>query len=32
MRFAYAVKPVNKGHAGEPENVAFMSSFTVYTG
>ena len=26
------VKPVYKGHAREPENVAFMSSCPLYTG
>jgi len=26
------VKPVYKGHSGEPENVVFMSSCPLYTG
>jgi hypothetical protein len=26
------VKPVYKGHSGEPENVPFMSSYPLYTG
>ena len=27
-----SVKPVYKGHSREPENVAFMSSYSLYTG
>ena len=28
----YTVKPINKGHSREPENMAFMSSCPLYTG
>jgi hypothetical protein len=28
MRFEYAVKPVNKGHSVEPENVPFIEQFS----
>jgi hypothetical protein len=28
----YTVKPVDKGHSREPENVAFMSYCPLYTG
>ena len=32
MTSPHIVKPVYKGHSREPENVAFMSSSTLYTG
>ena len=32
FKFSATIKLYVKGHSKEPENVAFMSSFTLYTG
>ena len=32
MYLLNSVKPVYKGHSGEPEHAPFMSSYSLYTG